>query len=242
MILHLATSLEVPLRERNGLLLAAGLAPAYTETSLDAPEMAPVREALEQLLAAHEPFPAVVVDRHWNLVLANTSVLTLVTDIDDGLLRPPINVLRATLHPGGLAPLIVNFDEYASHLIDRLRRQISLTGDPELEELFRELLAYPRVRAGLSGAGHGAGGAGAVAADAGAADAGAAAGAGHVLPSDVVLPIRIRNGSEVLSFFTMVSTLGTALDVTLADLAVESFFPADELTGRLVRERAAASG
>jgi transcriptional regulator with XRE-family HTH domain len=152
-LLHLAASLEVPLRERSGRLLAAGFSPAYPEYSLHAPQMAAVRHALDQLLRAHEPFPAVALDRHWDLVLANSSVLLLVERVADELLQPPINVMRATRHRDRLASRIVNFDEYSSHLLDRLRRQIFLTGDPTLEDLLRELAAYPGVRAG-SGEGH----------------------------------------------------------------------------------------
>ena len=213
MVLHLAASLEIPLRERNGLLLAAGFSPAYAESSLDAPLMAPIREALDQLLSAHDPFPAVVVDRYWNLVLANSGVLTLVEGIHDELLRPPINVLRATLHPSGLAPRIENLGEYSRHLLGRLRRQIFLTGDSDLGELFGELAAFPGVRVGEDEE-------------------------AHLDPNQVVLPIRVRAGSQILSFFTMISTLGTALDLTLADLAMESFFPADEMTSRALREKA----
>jgi transcriptional regulator with XRE-family HTH domain len=211
MILHLAASLDVPLRERNALLLAAGFSPAYAESSLDAPLMAPIRAALDQLLSAHDPFPAVVVDRYWNLVLANAGVLTLVEGIDDRFLKPPINVMRATLHPAGLAPHIENFGEYSRHLLHRLRRQIFLTGDPELEALFGEMVTYPGVQVRED------------------EDA-------QLDPTEIVLPIRLRSGARILSFFTMISTFGTALDLTLADLALESFFPADDLTNRVLRE------
>jgi transcriptional regulator with XRE-family HTH domain len=211
MILHLAASLEVPLRERNALLLAAGFAPAYAESAFGAPQMAPVRQALERLLEAHDPFPAVAVDRQWNLVLANEGALRLVEGVSDELLQPPINVIRTTLHPGGLAGRILNFEEYSSHVLDRLRRQILLTGDPDLEALFGEVTAYPRVRVSLV--------------------------VEHLSPNDVVLPVRICDRGQVLSFFTMIATLGTALDVTLADLVLESFFPADEPTASLLRAR-----
>jgi len=214
MVLHLAASLDVPLRERNDLLLAAGFSPAYAESALDSPQMRPVRQALEHLLQAHDPFPAVAVDRHWNLVLANTSSLSLVGGVTEELLRPPINVLRATLHPDGLARRILNFEDYSAHLLDRLRRQIFLTGDSGLETLFAEVASYPRVRIGAGGEQSG--------------------------PNDVVFPVRISEGTEVLSFFTMISTLGTALDVTLADLAVESFFAADQRTATLLRDRVPA--
>jgi transcriptional regulator with XRE-family HTH domain len=212
MILHLAGTLDVPLRERNDLLLAAGLSPAYAETSLDAEVMQPIRSALEQLLTAQDPSPVLVVDRHWNLVMANASTIALIGDLGEELLEPPINVMRATLHPEGMARRILNFDEYSAHLLDRLRRQIFVTGDAELEALYLELSAYPGVQEGVGGE--------------------------HFGPRDVVLPVRIADGEEVLSFFSMIATLGTALDVTLADLAVESFFPADSATASILQARA----
>jgi transcriptional regulator with XRE-family HTH domain len=205
MVLHLADRLEIPLRERNRLLLAAGFAPAYGERALDDPEMAPVREALERFLAAHEPYPALVVDRHWNLVLGNDAVMLLVDDIAPELLEPPANALRATLHPQGMAPHILNFDEWSAHLLHRLRREIALTGDPELESLLAELLTYPGVRD-----------------EPPPVDA--------VASAEIVLPLHLRRGDAVLSFFGTLTTFGTAADVTLAELAVEAFYPANRAT------------
>jgi transcriptional regulator with XRE-family HTH domain len=205
MVLHIAEHLEVPLRERNALLLAAGFAPLYRESGLDAPEMQPVREALDRLLAAHEPYPAVVVDSRWNLVSANRSVAILVEGVAPALLAPPANVLRASLHPEGLAPRIANFEEWSAHLLTRLERQVALTADEGLARLLEELRGYPRVPPRplfpeLEGA------------------------------EKVFVPLRLRTAAGELAFFSTVTTFGTALDVTLAELAVEAFYPADAPT------------
>ncbi len=143
MVLHLAEQLDVPLRDSNVLLLAGGYAPAYGERGLEEPEMGPVREALDQLLRGHEPYPAVVVDRHWGLVSANRSLGFLMEGIAPHLLEPPVNVLRAGLHPEGLAPRIVNLDEWRAHVLERLARQAVTSGDPALAALHEELAAYP---------------------------------------------------------------------------------------------------
>jgi len=209
MVLHLAERLEIPLRERNRLLLAAGFAPVFRERSLDSDEMASVREALNRFLAAHEPYPALVLDRHWNLVLANAAVAPLLEGIAVELLEPPANALRATLHPEGMAPRILNFDEWSAHLVHRLRREIAVAGDEELEALLVEVLDYPNVRS-----------------DPPAVDAAAAA--------EIVLPLHLRHGSGRLSFFSTLTTFGTAADVTLAELAIEAFYPADADTARVL--------
>src|SRR4051812_39079615 len=143
MVEHLAEQLDVPLRDRNRLLLAAGYAPAYRERTLDEPEMGPVREALDRVLAGHEPYPAVVVDRGWNVVAANASVGVLLEGVAPELLEPPANVLRISLHPDGVAPRIANLGEWRAHLLERLGRQVALTGDAELAALHDELRAYP---------------------------------------------------------------------------------------------------
>jgi len=210
MVLHLSEHLELPLRERNHLLLAAGLAPVYGESDLDAPQMAPVRAAVRQVLAAHEPFPAVVVDRSWNLIDANAPIALLTAGADPQLLAPPANVLRLTLHPDGLAGQIVNLGEWRAHLLGRLRRQVALTGDAELTELLAELRNYPcdqpEPEVELPG------------------------------PGDVVVPMRLRTDAGQLAFFSIVATFGTPLDVTLAELVIESFFPADARTADTLRE------
>jgi transcriptional regulator with XRE-family HTH domain len=209
MLLRLAERLEVPLRERNHLLLAGGYAPAFGQTALDAPPMAGVRDALRQVLAGHEPFPAVVVDGAWNLVDANTAVGLLVGEADPALLVPPVNVLRVSLHPDGMASRIVNLGEWRAHLFGRLRRQIALTADPGLAELYQELRAYPcdqpEPEVEVPG------------------------------PGDVVIPLRLRHGGRELSFLSIVTSFGTPLDVTVAELAIESFFPADPATASALR-------
>ncbi|GAA4591471.1 helix-turn-helix transcriptional regulator [Planotetraspora phitsanulokensis] len=207
MVLHLGEHLSLPLRERNHLLLAAGYAPVYTESPLDSPHMAAVCAAIRQLLTAHEPYPAVVVDRGWNLVDANEGIGRLTEGIDPDLLG---NVLRASLHPDGLAPHIVNLGEWRAHLLGRLRRQITQTADPELGELYAELLDYPcdqpEPEVELPG------------------------------PGDILVPLRVRLGDRELSFFSVVATFGTPLDVTVAELAIESFFPADPDTAAFLRD------
>jgi transcriptional regulator with XRE-family HTH domain len=209
MVLLIAEQLGVPLRERNRLLLAAGYAPVYTETAMDAPEMAPIRAAVRQVLTAHEPWPALVVDRNWNLVDANAGLTLFTASVAPHLLAPPANVLRASLHPEGMAPQIVNLGEWRGHLLARLRRQLDVTADPDLGSLYRELRAYPcgqpEPPVELPG------------------------------PGEIVVPLRVRHGGQELSFFSTVATFGTPLDVTLAELAIESFFPADAHTADVLR-------
>jgi len=210
LVLHLAERLDVPLRERNNLLLAAGYAPRYPDRSLDDPELAPVRSALGRVLEGHEPFPAIAVDRHWNLVASNAALGPLLHGVAPELLVPPANTLRVVVHPDGMAPRIVNFAEYASHLLARIAREVSLTGDPELAELHAELLSYPVPEAPEP------------------PDAGA-----------ITVPLRLApapgsDGPE-LTFFSTITTFGTATEVTVAELSVEAFFPADEVTARALR-------
>ena len=210
MVLRLAEPLDLPLRERNHLLLAAGYAPVYTETALDSPQMSAVYAAVRQVLAAHEPYPAVVVDRGWNLVDANASIALFMDGVAQELLTPPINALRISLHPAGLAPRIVNLGEWRAHLLGRLRRQIALTADPALADLNDELRAYPcdqpEPAVELPG------------------------------PGDIVVPLRIRHDDYVLTFLSTVATFGTPLDITVAELAIESFFPADPETAAILRD------
>ena len=215
MILRLAERLDVPLRERNDLLIAGGYAPVYPRRPLDAPEMGPVRQALNKVLDGHEPYPAMVVDRSWNLVLANEAAMLFLEGVPDELVRPPVNVHRLALHPKGLAPRMVNLPEVRAHLVARMARQVALTGDPELAALYEETLGY------------------------GPAEHTPDAAARHPERAhDIALPTRLRYGDRVLSFFSTVTTFGTAMDVTLAELSVEAFFPADEETARALRERA----
>jgi transcriptional regulator with XRE-family HTH domain len=201
LVLQLAEHLEVPLRERNRLLLAAGYAPVFGETPLDAPALSAVRGALRQLLAAHQPYPAVVVDRGWHLVEANASLALLTDLVAPHLLAPPANVLRASLHPDGLAPHIANLPDWRGHLLTRLRRQVEVSADPDLAALLGELRGYP--------------------------------GGEHdpaPSPGDIAIPLRLRAGGAELSFLSTVATFGTPLDVTVAELTIEAFYPADPAT------------
>src|SRR6266511_2471967 len=138
MVIHLAEQLDVPLRDRNHLLLAAGYAPAYAQRDLEAPDMGPVRDAIEQVLRAHEPYPALVIDHHWGLVSANRALGVLIDGVAGHLLEPPTNVLRLSLHPEGLAPRIVNLHQWRSHLLERLARDAMASGDPALTVLREE--------------------------------------------------------------------------------------------------------
>ena len=212
MVLRLGEHLEVPLRERNRLLLAAGYAPAYTESALGDPGMTAVRQAVRQLLSSHEPHPAAVVDRAWNLVDANASTAIFLAGVAPELLVPPVNVLRATLHPDGMAPRIRNLGEWRGHLIGRLRRQVTQTADSGLAELLAELQDYPCDQpvpeVELPG------------------------------PGDIFVPLRFHHDGNDLTFFSTVATFGTPLDVTVAELVIESFFPADPATATYLRERA----
>jgi transcriptional regulator with XRE-family HTH domain len=208
MILKLTEHLEVPLRERNQLLLAGGYAPVYPQHGLDAPELASVREALQLVLRAHEPHPAVVINRWWELLDANAAVAVITTGCAPHLLEPPVNVLRLSLHPDGMAPRIVNLAQWRGHLLEQVRRRAEQTGDPRLRDLHEELSAYP-----------------------GGADAGRAQHGLH----DVVLPLRLRHHSGELSFFSIAATVETAADVTVDELVIESFYPADRETGQRLR-------
>jgi transcriptional regulator with XRE-family HTH domain len=205
MVKRLAEQLDVPLRERNELLLAAGYAPAYGQRDLDEPEMGPVREALDRVLAGHEPFPAVVVDRHWGMVAGNKAIPLLTAGVAAHLLEPPVNVLRLTLHPEGMAPRIANLAEWRAHLLDRLGRQAVVSGDPALATLHEELAALP-------------GGDGSHAPD--------------LATGDIAVPLRIRHGDGELRFISTYTTFGTAVDVTVSELSIEAFFPADAATAQ----------
>ncbi|MGK2948106.1 MAG: helix-turn-helix domain-containing protein [Acidimicrobiales bacterium] len=212
LVLHLAEHLEVPLRERNSLLLAAGYAPVYVARPLDAEEMDPVRQALDQILTAHQPFPALIVDRHFDLVTANDAAFTLFTaGVAPHLLEPPVNVVRLGLHPDGLGPRVRNLPELAEHLLIRLQRQLAVAPDPDLAALHAEVSAYPGV------AGHRA--------------------STSVDPATLLFVPMVFEGPDgtVLSLFSTLATFGTALDITLAELSIEAFFPADEATAEALR-------
>ena len=205
MVLRLTERLDIPLRERNALLVAAGYAPMYRERPLADPALDAARQAVELLLKSHEPFPALAVDRHWNLIAANRMVPALMAGAEASLLQAPVNVLRLSLHPQGIARNIVNLVQWRAHLFERLRQQISATADPVLVELLRELRAYPVP-------------------DSASADAVEGEHAG------VVMPFKFRTPAGVLTFISTTTIFGSPVDVTLQELALETFFPADDFT------------
>lgn len=205
MVLHLADRLDVPLRERNRMLLAAGFAPQFPERRLDDPALAAARQAVERVLAAHEPFPALAVDRHWTLVAANRAVAPLLSGIAPRLLAPPVNVMRLALDPEGLAPRIANLPEWRAHLLHRLRRQAETTGDAVLAALAEEL--RPRRPDPVPASDHGG----------------------------IVVPLRLRSAAGELSFISTITVFGTPVDITLAELAIETFLPADAATAEALR-------
>jgi transcriptional regulator with XRE-family HTH domain len=246
MILRLTEHLDVPLRDRNTLLLAGGYAPAYPEHRLDGPELAAVRSALRNVLAGHDPYPAVVINRWWELLDGNTAVGLLTNGVAPELLAPPVNVLRLSLHPGGMAPRIVNLAEWRAHLLARLRRQMAATGDARLAELHEELRGYPGGENAVPGDGNAApGGGNAVPGDGNAAPGRKVAPGGGrpelagergaPARADVVIPLRYRHAGRELSFFSMTAVIGTPMDVTIEELAIESFYPADEVTAQVLR-------
>ncbi|MTD42960.1 helix-turn-helix domain-containing protein [Conexibacter sp. W3-3-2] len=206
LVLHLAEHLDVPLRERNTLLLAAGYAPVFRETALDAERMAPVRAALEKILEGHAPYPALIVDGCWNVLMANEPALAILAGVDAALLEAP-NAMRLALHPDGLASRIENLAEHAGHLLLRLQRQALLSGDPAVAALLDELRGYPAAQE-------------------------AAATSMAAEPAELLfVPMRLRRqDGSVWSFFSTIASFGTATDITVAELAIESFFPADPQT------------
>ncbi len=199
MVLHLAEQLDVPLRDRNRLLLAAGYAPTFSERPLA--ELGPIKDALDLLLSSHEPFPAIVLDRAWNVVAANAAIPMLTAGAAEHLLQPPINALRLTLHPEGMAPRITNLGQWRAHLLRDLAVQAEATGDDDLHKLREELEAYPGPP-------------------------------GEPGPHDVFVPLEI----DGLSFLSTRTSFSTALDVTVSELAIESFFPANDHTARAIHD------
>lgn len=212
MVMRLAERLDVPLRERNVLLVAAGFAPAFSQRSLDDPALKAARDAVDVVLKAHEPYPALAVDRHWNLIAANAMVAPLLATVSPQLLAQPVNVMRLSFHPDGLAPATVNLAEWCGHLLERLRQQIDATADQELIRLHDELKTYPIP----------------------------ARAARDRRPADsVAIPFQVRFNETVLSFISTTMVFGTPVDITLSELALETFFPADEATAAAMREIAA---
>ena len=200
------------------LLLAAGYAPRFSQADLDEPAMQLVRASIQRMLDAHHPYPGVAVDRQWNLVSSNAAALMLIDGVASELLGPPTNVYRLSLHPDGLAQRTANFDEWAPHLLRQLERSVLLTGDPAVAELLEEVMAYPSVQAleltvpPLDGD-----------------------------PPTVLLPLRLSTPLGEVSLFTTLTTFGTPLDVTVEELVIELFFPADETSERLLRQLSAAA-
>ena len=209
MVLHLSDQLEVPLRERNVILVAAGFAPVFPERSLQDPELAAARRAVDVILKAHEPYPALVVDLRWNLVAANAAVEPLLAGVDPELLGPPLNVIRLSLHPRGLAPRIANLGEWRTHVLERLRREAELTASPDLIALIEEIRGYPKPPAP----------------DRRPEDYGS-----------VAIPFQLMAGDTLLSFFSTTTVFGTPVDITLSELTLETFFPADAATAEALRQ------
>lgn len=209
-LLRLAERLAVPLREQNILLVAAGYAPVFPERHLDDPALQAARQAVELVLAGHEPAPAIAVDRHWTLLAANRAIPPLLAGVDPALLQPPVNVIRLSMHPAGLAPKIANYAEWRAHLLARLRRQVDVSADPVLLDILHEAVAYPSP----SGV--------------------------HPLPpvtdALVMIPLRLRTEAGLLAFISTTTVFGTPVDITMAELAIESFFPADAATAAALRQ------
>ena len=215
MILHLSEQLAIPMRDRNILLVAAGYAPIFPERSLDDPALQSVRKAIDLVLEKQKPYPAFALDRHWTIAASNGALPEVYVGVAPHLMQPPINALRLTLHPDGLAPRIANLSEWRQHSLARLRRQIDVTADPVLLELLRELSQY----SGPGGKNH------------------------LAVPTEepaVAIPFCIRTERGLLTFFTTTTMFGSPVDITLSELAVECFYPADAATAQIVRETVAA--
>jgi transcriptional regulator with XRE-family HTH domain len=215
LVLRLAERLDVPPRERDALLLAAGYAPTSRVRTLDDAALQAVRRAVDTLLWAFEPSPALAVDRHWTIVARNAAVEMLLRTVDPTLLVPPVNALRVSLHPDGLAPHIENLPQWRAHLLERLRRDAELTADPVLADLLTELRGYPAYGASRGD-------------EASPDDA--------TLP--VIVPLRLRTPAGTLSFVSTTTVFGTAVDATAAELAIESFLPADSATAAALQAMA----
>ena len=208
MVMRLAEQLEVPLRDRNAILVAAGFAPVFFERPIDDPALTAARRAIDLILKAHEPYPALVIDLRWNLVAANSAVGPLLAGVAPELLEAPVNVMRLALHPKGLAPRIANFAEWRAHLVERLRRQLELTADPGLAAIFEEVCGYPVPPAP------------------------------DRRPEDfggVAVPLQLLAGDRLLSFLSTTTVFGAAVDITLSELSLETFFPADAATAEALR-------
>lgn len=202
MVLHLADALEVPYRDRNALLIAAGFAPIFRDVGYDSPELQPLRQVLEVILKGHEPHPALVVDARWNVVAMNDASWMFAEGVAPHLLEPPMNVMRVSLHPDGLAKRIVNLDEFRVHVIQRLKRQADLTADEQIVELLEEVTAYLPSEPDIT----------------------------HAAADAMVLPLRLATDRGILNFISTITTFGAPLDVMPSELAIEAFHPADAET------------
>jgi transcriptional regulator with XRE-family HTH domain len=212
MILHLSEQLNIPVRERNVLLVAAGFAPIFPERTLADPALETARRTIDLVLETQKPYPAFAIDRHWNLLATNAAIPELYIGVSEELLRPPVNGLRLSLHPEGLAPRTVNFVEWRGHLLGRLRHEIELTADPKMIDLLAEVSSYP-VPQGADTSRHG-------------------------IDNPIMTPFQIRIEAGLLSFYSTTTVFGTPVDITLSELAIESFFPADAATAEIVKRLA----
>ncbi len=216
MVLRLTEHLDVPLRERNAILMAAGFAPIYRDRPLDSPDLAGARAVIQRILDGHDPHPALAVDRHWTMLAANRAVGLLMAGVAGHLVAGPVNVLRVSLHPEGLASRVVNFRDWRSHIFKRLSHEIDVSADPQLSALLDELKSYP-VPYEARTMRH-------------------AASTGH---ADIAVPLILTSEAGPLSFLSTTTVFGTATDVTLSEVTIEAFFPADAETSRAMADMAA---
>lgn len=210
LVLRLGEEMSLSLRDRNSMLLSAGFAPLYQHRSFEEPGMAAASAAVQRVLAGQHPHPALAIDRHWNMLAANGAVGVLLEGLSDALMAPPVNVLRISLHPHGLAPRILNFGEWRAHVLARLKHQVSVSADAELDRLHDEIRAYP-IPPGSKRASH------------------------DVSANEIVVPLRMSSSAGPLSFISTTTVFGTAVDVALSEIAIETFFPADEETTGAMR-------
>lgn len=213
MLDYLAHHLEVPLRHRNDLLVAAGYAPRYSTVAWDDDEFAPIREAVHTVLGAHEPAPAIVVDHSWNLLAANRAASVLAEGAAPELLEPQVNVLRLCLHPKGLATRILNLDEWSDHILTNLAKQIAVAPSPPLESLRDELLGHLATMGVTPTT--------------------------HPEPPRLAVPLHLETADGQLRLLVTIATFGTAMDATLAELTIEAFLPADAASLHILTRRQA---
>jgi transcriptional regulator with XRE-family HTH domain len=216
MVLHLAEQLEVPLRDRNTLLTSAGYAAVFRERPLGDPGMRPALRAVEAIIQGHMPYPALAVDRHWTLMAANEAMPRMLVGVDPALMQPPVNVLRVALHPSGLAPRTINLAQWRAHLLERLRRQAEASADPVLLALLEELRGYPAPRSAR------------IVQE--APDYGG-----------MVVPFELATDAGTMTFLSTTTVFGTPVDITLSELALECFYPANEVTAEMLRRHAVSA-